>query len=78
MSVQAYVLVQTGVGQAATVAERIRGLDGVRVARDVTGPYDVVVEVEVASMDDLGRLVVTGVQGIEGITRTVTCPVVHL
>ena len=27
---------------------------------------------------DLGRLVVARVQGVEGITRTLTCPVVHL
>jgi DNA-binding Lrp family transcriptional regulator len=77
-AVRAYVLVQTGVGQSATVGERIRGLDGVRVARDVTGPYDLVVEVEAAGMDELGRLVVGQVQAIPGITRTVTCPVVNL
>ena len=29
-------------------------------------------------MDDLGRLVVSRVQLIDGITRTLTCPVVHL
>lgn len=78
MSVRAYVLIQTGVGQAATVAEQIRPLDGVLVARDVTGPYDLVVEVEAPSMDDLGRLVVAQVQQVPGITRTVTCPVVNL
>jgi hypothetical protein len=26
----------------------------------------------------LGKLVVAKIQGIEGITRTLTCPVVHL
>ncbi|SDE40801.1 Lrp/AsnC family transcriptional regulator [Auraticoccus monumenti] len=78
MSVQAYVLVQTAVGRAVEVSERIRTLPGVRVARDVTGPYDVVVEVEADTMDDLGRLVVAQVQQVPGITRTVTCPVVNL
>jgi hypothetical protein len=29
-------------------------------------------------MDDLGRLVVAKIQTIEGITRTLTCPVVRL
>ncbi|MVA75649.1 Lrp/AsnC family transcriptional regulator [Auraticoccus sp. F435] len=78
MSVRAYVLVQTGVGQSAAVSEQIRRLEGVVVARDVTGPYDVVVEVEAATVDDLGRLVVAQVQTVPGITRTVTCPVVNL
>lgn len=78
MSVQAYVLVQTAVGRAMEVSQQIRTLPGVRVARDVTGPYDVVVEVEADTMDDLGRLVVAQVQQVPGITRTVTCPVVNL
>lgn len=76
--VQAYVLIQTGVGQAATVAESIRGLTGVISAEDVTGPYDVVVRVEANTVDELGRMVVARVQSVEGITRTLTCPVVNL
>jgi DNA-binding Lrp family transcriptional regulator len=48
------------------------------VADDVTGPYDVIARVEADSIDELGRLVVTHVQSIEGLTRTLTCPVVNL
>ncbi len=29
-------------------------------------------------MDDLGHLVVTEIQTIDGITRTITCPVVNI
>ncbi len=47
-------------------------------AEDVTGPYDVIVRTEADSVDDLGRMVVSQIQLIEGITRTVTCPVVNL
>jgi len=76
--VQAYILIQTGVGQAADVAGRIRDIPGVISAEDVTGPYDVVVRAEANSVDELGKLVVARVQGVEGITRTLTCPVVNL
>jgi DNA-binding Lrp family transcriptional regulator len=78
MSVQAYVLIQTEVGKAATVAESIRAISGVAVAEDVTGPYDVIVKVEAPTMDELGRLVVAKIQTVSGITRTLTCPVVNL
>ncbi len=78
MTVRAYVLVQTEVGQAATVASAIRGLPGVIAADDVTGPYDVIVSAEADSVDALGRMVVSRVQMIAGITRTLTCPVVDL
>lgn len=77
-TVNAYILIQTEVGHAASVAQEIAELPGVTVAEDVTGPYDVIVRAEAASVDELGRLVVARIQGVTGITRTLTCPVVHL
>ena len=78
MPVQAYILIQTEVGKAAAVADAIGALDGVAQAEDVTGPYDVIVRAEANSVDELGKLVVAKIQGVDGITRTLTCPVVHL
>ena len=78
MVVQAYILVQTTVGKAAEVAQAIGSLQGVTLAEDVTGPYDVIVRAEAQSVDELGKVVVARVQGVAGITRTLTCPVVHL
>ena len=78
MPVQAYVLIQTEVGKAAQVASEVRKIDGVRSADDVTGPYDVIVSAEADTVDELGKMVVSRVQLVAGITRTVTCPVVHL
>ena len=43
MPVNAYVLIQTEVGRAATVARTVAALDGVVAAEGVTGPYDVIV-----------------------------------
>ena len=76
--VHAYILIQTEVGKAAQVASAISGIAGVTKAEDVTGPYDVIVRAEADSIDDLGRLVVARVQSVDGITRTLTCPVVNL
>ena len=76
--VHAYILVQTEVGKAAEVASAIAGISGVTQADDVTGPYDVIVRAEARNVDELGKLVVAKVQGVDGITRTLTCPVVHL
>lgn len=76
--VQAYILIQTEVGKATTVAETIAKLAGVIQAEDVTGPYDVIVRAQAETVDELGRMVVAKIQQVEGITRTLTCPVVHL
>ena len=76
--VNAYILIQTEVGKAADVAAQIVELEGVTHAEDVTGPYDVIVRAQADSVDELGKLVVAKVQQVPGITRTLTCPVVHL
>lgn len=78
MSVSAYILIQTEVGRAAQVAASVADIPGVVTAEDVTGPYDVIVRAGAETMDELGKMVVSRVQMIEGITRTLTCPVVHL
>ncbi len=78
MSVSAYVLIQTEVSRAAGVARAVQGLDGVVAAEGVTGPYDVILRAESTTVDELGQMVVGRIQLIEGIIRTVTCPVVNL
>ena len=78
MSVQAFVLIQTEVGKAADVAGEVRAIAGVISADDVTGPYDVIAKAEADSVDELGKMVVSRIQMAEGITRTLTCPIVHL
>jgi DNA-binding Lrp family transcriptional regulator len=78
MAVSAYVLIQTEVGKAAQVAQEVGAIDGVVSSEDVTGPYDVIARAESETVDDLGKMVVSRVQMIDGITRTLTCTVVHL
>jgi DNA-binding Lrp family transcriptional regulator len=78
MSVTAYVLIQTEVGRAERVASAARDLAGVVTADNVAGPYDVIVKAEADTLDDLGQLVVSAIQKVEGITRTFTCPIVNL
>ncbi|MEA2447242.1 MAG: hypothetical protein QOK47_879 [Actinomycetota bacterium] len=75
--VRAYILIQTAVN-AMQVAGDIRQIEGVESADDVSGPYDVIVRASAADMDSLGKLVVARIQSVEGITRTLTCPIVLL
>ena len=75
MSVNAYILIQTEVGKASAVAKAISGIAGVTLAEAVTGPYDVIMRAEASSMEDFGRSILSRVQAVSGITRTLTCPV---
>lgn len=76
--VSAYILILTEVGKAAQVAAHVAEIEGVEAAEDVTGPYDVIVRAKANDVDELGKMVVARIQAIEGIDRTLTCPVVHL
>lgn len=74
--IHAYILVQTDPGAAPRVARAAADLPGVTRADDVTGPYDVIVAVRTDDVDSLGREVINGIQAVQGVTRTITCPVV--
>ena len=78
MSVRAFILIETEVGMSDAVSQSVRQISGVVTADDVTGPYDVIVQAEASTVHELGKLVVSRVQLIEGITKTLTCPVISL
>ena len=78
MAVSAYILIQTEVGKASAVVEASGRSTGVVQADDVTGPYDVILRPRPTPIDELGKMVVSQIQLVDGITRTLTCPVVNL
>jgi len=49
----------------------------VQLAEDFAGPYDVIARVQAPGLDQLGRLVVARIQVVDGVTRTLTCTVLH-
>ena len=72
-----YILIQTDVGKSSDVTAAVAGVKGVILAEDVTGPYDVIARAEAKNLRDLSVLVVDRIQDVEGVSRTLTCPVVH-
>jgi len=75
---QAYILIQTQTGQAAAVADAIASIAGVTSVSTLNGPYDVIAVTRTGDVDELGQLVLEQVQSVEGITRTLTCPVARM
>jgi DNA-binding Lrp family transcriptional regulator len=76
--VEAYVLIQTEQGRMAEVVQLVSEIEGVNEADIVTGPYDVIARVAADDIDTLGKLIVSQVQTVGGVVRTLTCPVVQL
>jgi len=76
--IEAYVLIQTKIGKLESVASEANRTGRVASAAVIAGPYDLIVRVVAEDVDSLGRLVVSGIQVIDGVTRTLTCPILHL
>lgn len=75
--IKAYVLIQAEPGKTGPLLEALMQVKGVISAEGVTGPYDVVALAEARSLDELSRRVISSVQAIEGVIRTLPCTVVR-
>jgi DNA-binding Lrp family transcriptional regulator len=76
--IAAYILIQTEPDKAATVAAALRDLPGVSETASLAGPYDVIARAQARNIDELAKLVTSQVQALDGVSRTMSCPVVHL
>ena len=76
--IAAYILIQTEAGKAASVAAALRNLPGVSETASLAGPYDVIARAQARDIDELAKLVTSQVQALDGVRRTMSCPVVHL
>ena len=70
---KAYVLITTDPAAMNRVADHLRTLPSVQEAHEVMGPYDIVAEVEVANIDDMGELLRERIRTIDGVRSTLTC-----
>ncbi len=75
--VGAYILIQTKVGKGSDVTNEVTQIEGVASAEAVTGPYDVIAYAQARNLDTLSRAIVGRIQEVDGVSRTLTCPVVH-
>lgn len=82
MPIRGYVLIETEVGSAKSVGEAMQQLshrDARVLAVDtVTGPFDVIVQLEADDLDRLGNCITDGIQGLSGVKKTTTCLAVRL
>ena len=72
MAIAAYIFIETTQGKARAISREIARIAGVKTAHTVTGPYDVVTYVETESISILGDFIVTKIQAIPGVLRTLT------
>jgi DNA-binding Lrp family transcriptional regulator len=75
--IKAYVLVVANPGATKAVFNALRGAPGVVECHEVMGPYDIVVEIEVANLSDVPAILsekIRTIEGVESTTSLVTFP----
>lgn len=72
--VRAYILINTEAGKAAHVVKQALDIDGIDIAADLAGPFDVIVRARSTTVDELGQMIVAQLQDLDGVNRTLTCP----
>jgi len=75
MAAKAFVLIQTEieVAKTADVIAALKELEGeIKSVDGVTGPYDIIVVIEVETMDKIDT-VIEKIRAVAGVYRTVTC-----
>jgi DNA-binding Lrp family transcriptional regulator len=70
--VRAFVLIQTLPGRVAAIIRSLERMTSVKGVDPVTGPYDIVVRLEVGELRDISGVVAGTIGGLRGVTRTTT------
>ena len=73
MATKAFILIETQVGRVRDVVAELQGVEDVLTVDAITGPFDVIALIESEDMSAVADLVTGRVQGIRGVTRTITC-----
>jgi DNA-binding Lrp family transcriptional regulator len=72
MASNAYILINVEPTKTGEVLERLNTLSGAHV-REVLGPYDIVVELEAGTPEDITEILRHRIRPINGVSNTVTC-----
>ncbi|MCE5223561.1 Lrp/AsnC ligand binding domain-containing protein [bacterium] len=73
---KAYVLLEAQAGKTDEALQKLKQIAGVREVSLVTGPYDLIINLEADDLKELGRIVNEQVQTIPGVTKTITCVII--
>ena len=72
MAAGAYILINTEPASTRAVLDQLQGIPGA-VVYEVLGPYDVVVDLEADTQEDITAILRHKIRPIRGVTNTVTC-----
>ena len=73
---EAIVYIRCDPAKTLEILEDVKNVSGVKVAHATTGRFDILAEIKVADLEEVGKLVVSRIQAIPGVSYTETSMVV--
>ena len=73
MGIKAYILISTDTKFTKIITQLISTIDGVIEVNEVLGPFDIVVEIKVDTLEQVSECLRNNIRRIEGVKNTVTC-----
>jgi len=78
MAISAFVLIDTTGNHTKSAYKTLTRIQGVKAVFPVTGPYDLIAQVEAETLEELNDLVMVRIRGVDGITKTNTAIVLKI
>jgi len=73
----AFVMINAELGSEKTLIKELRNIEGVVEANEVYGVYDIVVKVDLPTMDRLKEVISRKIRGLSGVRSTLTMMVIE-
>ena len=68
--------INTQIGKTQKVVEELKKIPEIKKLDVIMGPYDIIIEIEVPSYENISEILLNKLQNIPAINHTMTCPVV--
>jgi len=78
MAISAFVMIDVAGDHTKSAYKTITRIPRVKKVDAVTGPYDLVVQIEAETLEDLNELVLSRIRGVDGVVKTSTAIILNL
>ena len=78
MAVSAFIMVDVAGDHTKSAYKTITRIPRVKKVDFVTGPFDLIVQIEAETLESLNELVLSRIRGVDGVIKTSTAIILNL
>jgi DNA-binding Lrp family transcriptional regulator len=78
MALSAFILIEVAGDHTKSAYKTIQRISGVKASYTVSGSYDLIVQIETETLQELSDLLLSKIRAVDGVTKTNTCLVLNV